>query len=165
MKKVISFILILCIVSVLFCGCGKKNDKNGTGSENVNDSISQTSDDDSLKNMVEGIDEVDMNQIDEDELPVKAPSSSTTSSSKTSTVQSSSGSTASSSKTSGSSSSVTSSSSKPSSVDSGSSSSASSGSSSSSSNSSSSSDSSSSASTPSGGDESRDTMTDYNHWK
>ena len=31
MKKIISFLAILCLVSVLFCGCGKKN--NDTGSD------------------------------------------------------------------------------------------------------------------------------------
>ena len=149
MKKIISLISILCLTALMLCACGKKG---GNSSKN---NASQES-------VAENIDEVVMNEIDEDELPVQGDIGDTpttpsnkdnaSSSSKTnsSTGSSSSASTASSG-------SVTSST--------ASSSGSASGSDSSVASSESSSNASSNSSTATESDASRETMTGYSPWQ
>lgn len=55
MKKLIVSILILCLTAVLFCGCGKKSDKNATESQ-----ISMT----------EGVDEISVENIEENAVEI-----------------------------------------------------------------------------------------------
>ena len=82
MKKLISFVSVLCILAVLLCGCGKKKDKNNsesTTTDGTTVTTSQTTE--SQISIVEGIDEVAVNEIDEDELPVVGDVSDTVSTS------------------------------------------------------------------------------------
>lgn len=137
MKKLISLISILCLVAVLFCSCGKKTDNDDATSANSEPSTSQTTVIEALESAEQGVDEVVMNEIDENEEPIDgdaeiATSSSSNSSSKNNNSSSKNSGTSSSSSSSNTSSTATSSSASSSSTPS-SSSSSSSGSSSSSS--------------------------------
>ena len=62
MKKIITFLLILCSVALLFCGCGKK-EKNTSESGNVSGTESQES-------VADGIDGVPVDDMDEDTVVV-----------------------------------------------------------------------------------------------
>ena len=64
MKKLLTFISIICIISVLFCGCGKKNDKGDSKSANASGTSSQTSDTDSQVSMTQGVDEVEVDDME-----------------------------------------------------------------------------------------------------
>lgn len=70
MKKLISLISILCLVTMLFCSCGKKIDDADATSTNLEASTSQTTVIDSLESASQGVDEVVMNEIDESEAPI-----------------------------------------------------------------------------------------------
>ena len=63
MKKVITSILILCLIAVLFCGCGKKTDKGGAESSNASGTSSQIS-------MTEGVDEISVENIEENAVEI-----------------------------------------------------------------------------------------------
>ena len=83
MKKIISLVAVLCLIGILFCGCGKKSDK--TSSDATNSQAMSTDSDTSPLNsnssLTQGVEVVDTNDVDEDELPVNIDTGSTASSS------------------------------------------------------------------------------------
>lgn len=148
MKKIISLISILCLTALMLCACGKKGDKDANSSKNTA----------SQESVAENIDEVVMNEIDEDELPVQGdigdtPTTSSNKNNASSSSKTNSSTGSSSSASTASSGSVTSSTA------------SSSGSASSVASSESSSNASSNSSTATESDASRETMTGYSPWQ
>lgn len=62
-KSITSIISIFLLVVALLCGCGKKNDKDASGSNNVGSTESQVS-------MTEGTDEISVQEIEENAIEV-----------------------------------------------------------------------------------------------
>ena len=65
MKKILISVLVVCFVSVVICGCGKKTDKDGT-----NSTSSQTNSADAQLNMTEGVDEVTIEDNEENAMEI-----------------------------------------------------------------------------------------------
>ena len=62
-KSITSIISITLLVVALLCGCGKKNDKDASGSKDVGSTESQVS-------MTEGTDEISVQEIEENAIEV-----------------------------------------------------------------------------------------------
>ena len=62
-KSITSIISISLLVVALLCGCGKKNDKDASGSKDVGSTESQVS-------MTEGTDEISVQEIEENAIEV-----------------------------------------------------------------------------------------------
>ncbi len=142
MKKVITGISIFCLIAILFCGCGKKNDKGDSNSANASGTSSQTGGTDSQVSMTEGVNEISASNIEDTAVEIDFETGSVISVPSNKNNSSSS--------------------SKPSETFGDPSSTSSTGSSS---NAESSSPSSEVSSAEAGGDKSRDTMNDYSPWQ